>query len=104
MAYIVVEADGPVKQELSQREVDILQMTFLNLAAMTNALITGQGVMLNPPDEGKLGITFAFPEKITAQQEEQLKEQFITKLNTFFKMSKLDLTAEIVNLVTSENK
>jgi hypothetical protein len=104
MAYFVVEVDGPVKQELSKREVDILQMTFLNLAAMTNALITGQGVMLNPPDEGKLGITFAFPEKITSQQEEELKEKFITKLNNFFVMSKLDLTAEIANLVTSENK
>lgn len=97
MSYIIVEVDGPIKQELTERETRILQMSFLNLAAMTNAQITGQGVMLNPPDEGKLGITFAFPEKITIEQENTLKEHFIKKLNTFLQMSELNLTAEVTN-------
>ena len=60
MSYFKFEVDGSIKEDLTNREIDILQNTFLNLAAMTNALIVGKGVMLNPPDEGKLGITFAY--------------------------------------------
>ncbi|WP_110561294.1 hypothetical protein [Ureibacillus chungkukjangi] len=62
---------------------------------MTNALIVGKGVMLNPPDEGKLGITFAYPEAISVEQEEEIKDVFLKKLNVFFQMSNLELIAEI---------
>ena len=37
MTYFKFEANGPVKEELTEREVDILQTSLLNLAAMTNA-------------------------------------------------------------------
>lgn len=97
MSYIVVEVDGPVKPNLTEREVTILQNTILNLAAMTNALIVGEGVMLNPLDKGKMGITFAYPENISFDKENQIKDAFIKKLNTFFQMSDLELKAEITN-------
>ncbi|MCM3390146.1 hypothetical protein M3649_18790 [Ureibacillus chungkukjangi] len=51
--------------------------------------------MLNPPDEGKLGITFAYPEAISVEQEEEIKDVFLKKLNVFFQMSNLELIAEI---------
>lgn len=95
MAYIKIVVDGPTKAELSKREVDILQTTFLNLAAMTNAIITGVGVMLNPPEEGELGITFAYPEAISEEKETEMRDSFLRRLNTFFEMSKLDLKASI---------
>ncbi len=95
MAYFKFVVDGPIKKELTAREVDILQNTFLNLAAMTNAIITGVGVMLNPPDEGELGITFAYPEEISKEKEAEVRDSFLKRLNVFFEMSKLDLTARI---------
>lgn len=94
MAYFKCIVDGPIAQELTEREVIILQNTFLNLAAMTNALIVGQGVMLNPPDDGDLGIVFAYPEAIPAEKETEVKEAFANKLNVFFEMSNLALTTE----------
>ena len=95
MTYFKVEVDGKDKAELTERETVILQNTFLNLAAMTNALLVGQGCMLNPPDEGKLGITFAYEESIGEEKEAELKDAFLNKLNVFFEMSQLDLLAEI---------
>ena len=95
MAYIKFVVDGPIKAELSEREINILQTSFLNFAAMTNAIITGVGVMLNPPDEGELGITFAYPEEISKEKETEVRDSFLRRLNMFFEMSKLDLTASI---------
>lgn len=95
MSYFKCEVEGPITNDLTKREIEILQNTFLNLAAMTNALLVGQGVMLNPPDEGKMGITFAYPEAIAEEKETEIKETFIKKLNIFFQMSNLDLTAKI---------
>ncbi len=97
MTYLKFEANGPVKEELTEREVSILDNAILNLAAMTNAFITGQGVMLNPPDEGKIGITFAFEEKVPEEKEQELINSFLRKINTFFKMSNLDLVIEHTN-------
>lgn len=97
MSYLKIEIDGPVKDDLSTREIDILQMTFLNLAAMTNAIITGTGVMLNPPDEGKLGITLAYSENLSLEKEKELSEALLKKLNTFLIMCKLELTANLKN-------
>ena len=97
MTYFKFEANGPVKEELTEREVDILQTSLLNLAAMTNAVVVGQGVMLNPPDDGKIGITFAYVESLSEEKEQELLDLFLSKINTFFKMSNLDLTLELAN-------
>lgn len=97
MTYLKFEANGPVKEELTEREVEILQTAILNLAAMKNALITGQGAMLNPPDEGKIGITFAFEAKLPEDKEQKLIESFLLQMNTFFKMSNLDFVFEHTN-------
>ncbi|MEK5187113.1 hypothetical protein [Solibacillus sp. FSL W7-1324] len=99
MSYLKFEIDGPLKKELSPREIDILQTTFLNLAAMTNALITGKGVMLNPPDEGKLGVTLAFSEKLLSKKENELSEALLKKINNFLQMSKLELSAHLTNSI-----
>ena len=97
MTYLKFEANGPVKEELTEREVDILQTSLLNLAAMTNAIVVGQGLMLNPPDDGKIGITFAYVESISEEKEQEIVDVFLRKINTFFKMSNLDLTLELAN-------
>jgi len=102
MTYFKFEANGPVKEELTEREVDILQTSLLNLAAMTNAIVVGQGLMLNPPDDGKIGITFAYEEKLSEEKEQEIVDVFIRKINTFFKMSNLDLTLELANAKASK--
>ena len=67
----------------------------LHFSAMTNAIITGVGVMLNPPEEGTMGITFAYAEPITADKEAEVREAIVKRLNGFFAMSELDLQAAI---------
>ena len=102
MTYFKFEANGPVKEQLTEREVDILQTALLNLAAMTNAVLVGQGVMLNPPDEGKIGITLAYEEKLSDEKEQEFVDVFLRKINTFFQMSNLDLTLELANAKVKE--
>ena len=102
MTYLKFEANGPVKEELTEREVDILQTSLLNLAAMTNAIVVGEGLMLNPPDDGKIGITFAYVESISEEKEQEIVDVFLSKINTFFKMSNLDLTLELANAKVKE--
>ena len=97
MTYFKFEANGPVKEELTEREVGILQTALLNLAAMTNAVVSGQGVMLNPPDDGKIGITLAYEENLSDEKEQEFVDLFLRKINTFFQMSNLDLTFELAN-------
>ncbi|MEO4054791.1 hypothetical protein [Solibacillus sp. CAU 1738] len=97
MSYFKFEVDGESKNTLTEREEKIIQNAILNLAAMTNALLIGKGVMLNPPDEGKLGITFAYPEAISAEQELEIQEALIKKLDTFFQMSELTLATTLKN-------
>ena len=87
--------DGNSKQELTEREQLILQNSILQFSAMTNAIITGTGVMLNPPDEGTLGITFAYPEAIDADKEAEVRESIVKRLNGFFSMSNLELHAVV---------
>ena len=95
MSYFKVVVDGISKQDLTEREQLILQNSILHFSAMTNAIITGTGVMLNPPDEGTMGITFAYPEAIDAEKEAEVRESIIKKLNGFFTMSNLELNAVI---------
>ena len=95
MAYFKVVVDGVTKQQLTEREQLILQNSILHFSAMTNAIITGVGVMLNPPEEGTMGITFAYPEPITADKEAEVREAIVKRLNGFFAMSELDLQAAI---------
>lgn len=103
MTYLKFEANGPVKEELTEREVDILQQALLNLAAMTNAVLGGNGVYLNPPDdEGKIGITLAYVESLSEEKEQEFLDIFLRKINTFFKMSNLDLTLELANAKVKE--
>ena len=95
MSYFKVIVDGSSKQDLTEREQLILQNAILHFSAMTNAIITGTGVMLNPPDEGMIGITFAYPEAIDAEKEAEVRESIVKKLNGFFMMSNLELNAAI---------
>ena len=95
MSYFKVVVDGISKQELTEREQLILQNSILQFSAMTNAIITGTGVMLNPPDEGTLGITFAYPEAIDADKEAEVRESIVKRLNGFFSMSNLELHAVV---------
>lgn len=95
MSYFKVIVDGISKQDLTEREQLILQNSILHFSAMTNAIITGTGVMLNPPDEGTMGITFAYPEAIDIEKEAEVRESIVKKLNGFFTMSNLELNAVI---------
>lgn len=95
LTYFKVKVEETQNENLTEREKLIIQNTILHFSAMTNAIVTGVGVMLNPPDEGKLGITFAYPEPIDAQKETDIREQIVKRLNGFFTMSNLSLQASI---------
>ncbi|MCH7323127.1 hypothetical protein LZ480_14705 [Solibacillus sp. MA9] len=95
MSYFKVVVDGNSKQALTEREQLILQNSILHFSAMTNAIITGTGVMLNPPNEGTMGITFSYPEAIDAEKEAEVRESIVKRLNGFFAMSNLELNAVI---------
>lgn len=95
MTYFKVVVDGQAKEQLTAREQVILQNAILHFSAMTNALVVGVGVMLNPPDEGQMGITFAYPEPIDNEKETQIRESIVRKLNSYFTMCELDLAATI---------
>lgn len=96
LSYFKVIVDGNSKQGLTEREQLILKNSILHFSAMTNAIITGAGVMLNPPDEGTLGITFAYPEALYAEKEVEVRESIVKRLNSFFVMSNLKLNAVII--------
>lgn len=95
LSYFKVIVDGNSKQGLTEREQLILQNEMLHFSAMTNAIITGTGVMLNPLDEGTIGITFAYPEALDAEKEVEVRESIVKRLNSFFVMSNLELNAVI---------
>lgn len=95
MTYFKVVVDGPEKDQLTEREQVISQNTILHFSAMTNAIVVGVGVMLNPPDEGQMGITFAYPEPIDNQKETEIRDSIVRRLNAYFTMCELDLTATI---------
>ena len=97
MTYFKIEAEGASKADLTKRETLIIQNALLNLAAMTNALLVGKGVYLNPPDEGKLGITLSYPEALDKEKEAEVIEVLLKKFDTFFSMSELQLTASMVS-------
>lgn len=87
MSYIKVIVDGNSKQGLTEREQLILQNSIVHFSAMTNAIYTGTGVMLNTPDEGTIAITFAYPEALDAEKEAEVREGIIVnRLNSFFAM------------------
>ena len=95
MTYFKVIVDGQKKDQLTEREQVMLQNTILQFSAMTNAIVVGVGVMLNPPDEGQMGITFAYPEPIDNEKETDIRESIVRRLNTYFSMCELDLAATI---------
>lgn len=96
MSYFKVVVNGNSNQVLTEREKLILQNSILHFSAMTNAIVTGKGVMLNPPVEGTMGIVFAYHEAIDAEKEVEVRESIVKRLNSFFAMSNLELNAVII--------
>lgn len=78
-----------------KRKIDFTN-SILHFSAMTNAIVTGKGVMLNPPDKGTMGIVFAYPEAIDAEKEVEVRDSIVKRLNSFFAMSNLELNAVII--------
>lgn len=97
MTYLKFEVNGHLQEHFTERETTILQMAILNIAAMTNVLIFETGVLLNPPDEGEIGITLTYEREVEREQEKEFCEAFIYKINTFFQMSNLNLYMYLVN-------
>ncbi len=40
--------------------------------------------MLNPPDDGKIGITLAYLENLSEEKEQEFIDIFLRKISTFF--------------------
>ncbi|MCH7321337.1 hypothetical protein LZ480_05475 [Solibacillus sp. MA9] len=97
MTYLKFEVIGHLQEHFTDRETTILQMAILNIAAVTNVLIFETGIMLNPPDEGAIGITLSCEWEVERAKEKEFCEAFICKINTFFQMSNLNLHMDLVN-------
>lgn len=80
---------------LTEREKIMLQTTILNFAAMTNAIITGEGLALNPLENDAIGIILVFPKALNSEVSTELMESLKNKLSNYFKMCNLELEAKV---------
>ena len=95
MNYVTVEIIDTVG--LNPRERKMLQTTVLNFAAMSNALIMKEDVVLNPlePDNENIGIVLVYAKALDEQQSKAITDALSTRFAAYFKMSELDLEAQI---------
>lgn len=80
---------------LTEREKIMLQTTILNFAAMTNAIITGEGLALNPLENDEIGIILVFPKALNSEVSTELTESLKNKFSNYFRMCNLELEAQV---------
>ena len=95
MNYVTVEIIDTVG--LNPRERKMLQTTVLNFAAMSNALIVKEDVVLNPlePDNENIGIVLVYAKALDEEQIKAITDALSNRFTTYFKMSELNLEALI---------
>jgi len=95
MNYVTVEIIDTVG--LNPRERKMLQTTVLNFAAMSNALIVNEDVVLNPlePDNENIGIVLVYAKALNDDQSKAIAESLSNRFSAYFTMSNLDLEAQI---------
>jgi hypothetical protein len=86
---------------LDERTQKILNTAVMNFAVMTSALLVkskgrgGEGIALNPVEDCFCGVMMIYQQPIDEELAEEFKEGLERRLDTFFKMSEIDMTAEI---------
>ena len=80
---------------LNEREKSILQTTALNFAAMTNALIVKQDMVVNPSVDEQIGATLIYPKALENDMIEKMKSSLETRFSNFFQMANIDLELQI---------
>jgi len=95
MNYVTVEIIDTVG--LNPRERKMLQTTVLNFAAMSNALIVKEDVVLNPlePDNENIGIVLVYAKTLDEKLCKAITESLSNRFAAYFTMSELDLEALI---------
>ena len=81
--------------DLNEREKTIIQVTTLNFAAMTNALITGQSMVINPLEDESIGATLVYPKALDDELLEKMKQSLESRFINFSKMIKIDFEIHI---------
>lgn len=95
MHYVTIEIIDTLG--LNQRERKMLQNTVLNFAAMCNALIVKEDVVINPLKEGNenIGVELVYPKPLAEDQSDAIKRSLSNRFSVYFKLSDLDLEAQI---------
>jgi len=95
MNYVTVEIIDTVG--LNPRERKMLQNTVLNFAAMSNALIVKEDVVLNPleSDNVNIGIVLVYAKALDEEQSKAISDALTNRFTMYFTMSDLDLEAQI---------
>jgi hypothetical protein len=84
--------------DLSEREVQILEVFFQNLCAASNFVVTKLGMALNPLDSGEDTIfhyRLAWQSAITEEQADEFKEMLTRRIQTAVKMSGIEENVEV---------
>ncbi len=93
MYYVSIKVTDSVG--LSERETNMLQMTILNFSALTSALIVGEGVAINPHEDGGIGFILVYAKALDKHKAEEMKESLEARFLNYFKMSSIELKAQI---------
>lgn len=95
MNYVRVEIIDTVG--LNPRERKMLQNTVLNFVAMSNALILKEDIVMNPlePNNENIGVILIYAKSLNEEQCKTITEALSNRFTTYFKMSELDLEAQI---------
>ena len=95
MQYVTIEIIDTVG--LNQREKRMLQNTVLNFAAMSNAIIFNEDLVINPLGDGNnnIGVVMVYAKPLEEERGEELKKSLSNRFSVYFKMSDLDLKAQI---------
>jgi hypothetical protein len=77
-----------INNDFSEREHKILEVLLTNLAALTNGLVNGGGMALNPLEKNEgdiLNRQLVFEKPITVEKYEDFKQGIVTRFNNSLK-------------------
>ncbi|HLQ71926.1 MAG TPA: hypothetical protein VK142_08995 [Bacillota bacterium] len=93
MHYISIEIKDTI--DLSDREKSLLQTTIMNFAAMTNALIVKEDMVITPLESGEMGVTMTYSKSLDSEVAESMKLSLSNRFTNFFKMADIGLKAQV---------
>lgn len=84
-------------EELTSKEKQIIHVAILNILVLLNAIITKQGMVSNPIDDGRnnLGYEVHFEKDLTVEEKNEFTRRAQNQISTFLAMSDIAYVVEI---------